>query len=385
MIYIFFICCLFIPEGLKGSSFSYLYWILMVGKYLGSIYFITEYISKFKISIVFKFFVCFHLTILISSFLNGSDLSIYRTWINATIPSLAAIAMIEIKCQAKSFMALDKIYYALLFLVVVNLIFMLFFPDGISFVETQGSSSTYREVGTHFLSVKNRLILWFLLLLLFNFLYNLRKFDSFYAKKDIIIYSIILLQLLYVESTTSILAILFFILSPVLYYWKQIRRAVSTFNFFLAYVSIMFFLIFFSHNSSFYEEFVTETLGKNIYMSGRTYIWDISLLKIMASPILGYGNAGNGNIIEWNGYLWYAHNLFLDILIQGGGIALLFFLCVIFSLFKKRKIDNKELFISTLSIGVIFILGISESFLNYPQLYICMSLNYYLKISKKES
>ncbi|WP_418056140.1 O-antigen ligase family protein [Priestia megaterium] len=60
-----------------------------------------------------------------------------------------------------------------------------------------------------------------------------------------------------------------------------------------------------------------------VSLSNRIYIWDIAYSKILQHPLLGWGNNSKGWIIEYNWYNYYAHNLVLDILIQGGIITML--------------------------------------------------------------
>lgn len=70
---------------------------------------------------------------------------------------------------------------------------------------------------------------------------------------------------------------------------------------------------------------IEKILKKNVSFTGRTAIWDKAIFLIKESPVFGYGVRNSGMINMPNGYAYYAHNAFLETMLQGGTIALIFF------------------------------------------------------------
>ncbi|MCD7790729.1 MAG: O-antigen ligase family protein [Bacteroides thetaiotaomicron] len=87
-------------------------------------------------------------------------------------------------------------------------------------------------------------------------------------------------------------------------------------------------------NSSFLTS-ITSALGRSNTFTGRASLWYGAVNLIMSRPWVGYGyTAGNINI--WGGS-YSSHNMFLELMIQGGIIYFAIFLCIIFYAFSRCR------------------------------------------------
>lgn len=79
-----------------------------------------------------------------------------------------------------------------------------------------------------------------------------------------------------------------------------------------------------------------DFLGKEITLTGRTYIWTSALKKIHAAPIMGYGYGEPA----FNHYV--AHNQILELLVNGGvALLLIFYIIYIYIGLQERSFSNE--------------------------------------------
>lgn len=111
------------------------------------------------------------------------------------------------------------------------------------------------------------------------------------------------------------------------------------------------------------NSFITETLNKDLTFTGRTFIWNKSLFFIK-NNFLGYGRGNNLLLNYFNG-INECHNIFLQVLLDGGIISLILFLLYFFKcqIFKGNFDKNSKIIInvSKLTIFSLMIIGLTES------------------------
>ena len=120
---------------------------------------------------------------------------------------------------------------------------------------------------------------------------------------------------------------------------------------------------------------IQDVLHKDITFSGRTYIWEMCIKMIPRHSLAGYGNFDSGWIIKWNGIMRNAHNLFFDILIQGGIILLagyLVFLLMVFITASDK--ENKKSQLILVLLFCLFVVMLCESFLDNNYIFLAYSL-----------
>ena len=125
---------------------------------------------------------------------------------------------------------------------------------------------------------------------------------------------------------------------------------------------------------------IQDVLHKDITFSGRTYIWEMCIKMIARHPLAGYGNFDSGWIIKWNGIMRNAHNLFFDILIQGGIILFAGYLVFLLTVFiTASDKENKKSQLILVLLFCLFVVMLCESFLDNNYIFFAYSLALVIK------
>lgn len=136
--------------------------------------------------------------------------------------------------------------------------------------------------------------------------------------------------------------------------------------------------------------FIQGVLHKSITLSARTMIWEKAKVIINQSLLFGYGMTDNGNFV-WHGYsanemgYWQAHNMWLQMLHDGGLITTSLFVYLICMCGKKLKKYN-NLFSVKVLLSVImtfFIMMISEIYSYTPYFFLLIFACYYIEYFEK--
>ena len=93
----------------------------------------------------------------------------------------------------------------------------------------------------------------------------------------------------------------------------------------------------------YYQELL-ELIGRDATLTGRTHIWQLGWEAALESPWLGYGYKtfwGYGGLARYI-LVGHAHNNFLDVLVELGGIGFILFLAVLFNYIKSALLLMKE-------------------------------------------
>lgn len=116
------------------------------------------------------------------------------------------------------------------------------------------------------------------------------------------------------------------------------------------FVSLLFF-VFMYRFEIFSRHFIREVAGN----SGRSAIWDAALKNLKLSPLFGFGP---GSIKLLHNYHLSCHNIYIEQLLWGGAVYLLFNIYICFRLlkeiFKLKKLD-KNYFIFNLAIFLAYL------------------------------
>ncbi|MBB6446842.1 O-antigen ligase family protein [Bacillus benzoevorans] len=160
-----------------------------------------------------------------------------------------------------------------------------------------------------------------------------------YKKQNIMLYLILVSGVLLCVATSA-RTILLSLLSIVLTYllWHSITRSKTIFySFFFFIIMIILAVTFIYPNLSEWDHYrdlerlVWEYTGKNIF-SGREVVWSHLISLISQQPFFGYGT---GTLVsDISNKTISAHNLYLQISLQGGYIGLSVFILLLFSIWK---------------------------------------------------
>lgn len=227
-------------------------------------------------------------------------------------------------------------------LIYINLICLFLFPGGMYL-----SHITYGAPNNWWMGYDNH---WFVFyygayfLALVNVLYGGNKWRSLFL--------ILVLHLTSLYTLSGVLVVGMLMMDILLilkiYQWKIFAFEVI----FSGGILLSIALVFFQTIGSI-QYVIENILGKSESMTARARIWKAVLGKIMEHPILG-----NGRFFNKQAQVLYglpaavnAHNMWLEILVEGGIAAFAIFVAIIFSISVKNK-KNKSVFYKVLLIPV---------------------------------
>lgn len=150
---------------------------------------------------------------------------------------------------------------------------------------------------------------------------------------------------------------------------------------FILSIFILFFILLVFDETNFLKG-ITNLLQKDITFSNRTIIWQMSLNNFLSSPIIGFGRGAIVATVNLYGDTFHdftsTHNIILQVLLEGGILAIIPFLTLIKLTLKKIKMSNDIGKISLLFFIAYFIAGLMESFANHFLFWIFMACLYVL-------
>ena len=111
--------------------------------------------------------------------------------------------------------------------------------------------------------------------------------------------------------------------------------------------------------------FIEDNIFANIFFkitgkarfTGRSFLWSESLKLIRKSPIIGYGRISKGYLNVWNA-TYSSHNVVLEILLEGGIIALLIWISCLLNSLTLLK-DIKEFKVRRVLLSTVFVILIA--------------------------
>ncbi|MBO4952675.1 MAG: O-antigen ligase family protein [Lachnospiraceae bacterium] len=227
-----------------------------------------------------------------------------------------------------------------------------------------------REEDIFFLGRYNQITCYIIVAILLLYLcYSSGKIKTF---EFITSATIILLNKLYVPSATLTICIIIMLLSFVLTKLpRRIVKLITPLNVSILLV-VLFYILTISFNFGFMAK-IFERLGKDVTLSQRTEIWKIVYVTLASFKNLVFGlgeKSGGAYITIWTGNTFSAHNLFLQLMLEGGIILLGIYLYMYFCTLRNvRKInDNNQRARICLIVLVYFISCMTEVFPIYMNL-----------------
>lgn len=245
----------------------------------------------------------------------------YWSLANYVLTILTFCMLLELCLRDSPRMALDMLVYPMTVLVWINFILLCIFPKGLCV----GGSYFYVY---HFLGIDN---FQAPILIPYMFLVALRSTMKT-GDLDWFAYCMIgvcALSLLLVWSATGLMGLAVALMFLLFFYQ---RRGQTLFNFVTA--ECVGFGLFFSvvlfRLQNLFAFFIEGVLHKGLSFTGRTDIWDKAIAMFLKSPFLGYGLGQKGKVYRLSkGKYYHAHNVFLEILMEGGIFSLIAYLLML--------------------------------------------------------
>lgn len=249
-------------------------------------------------------------------------------------------------------------------LIIINLLSMILFPDGLSkvIVPEGGFSILY------FLGHDNSLILYIMPCFIISeyFILKEKKIIRIWGQR--MFQAVLIASIVYAKVGMSIV----WIVSTVIVYRillnKLVDKRVNTIVLIVIPIVLNIVMVLLQRQIDVVSYLAQSILGKSATFTGRTYVWENSLKLIVGQSVLGHGYFGNSLMPNLLGYQ-QAHNLVLQLLIIGGIILLVYYIFVIYKLVKKTFTSSNRLsaFCRAVIVGYL-IYTVGEAQFNYKML-----------------
>lgn len=302
--------------------------------------------------------------------LHGGD---YKIYIRASVHLIAVLLVVSYELRRRDNCLTEFIAWFFNILLIINLVFLILKPEGIGTLLTYSEDMAYRQLDrVNFLEVDNRLSLPVLIAIMSSFMLPDKKINK-----------VLRIISLAVGGATNVLTMsgtglgsfcVMLVYVVFVHKTKLREKLVNMKTLLIAYFGCTLLIVYAGMIPPL-RTIIQDVLHKDITFSGRTYIWESCLKMISFHPVIGYGNFDSGWIIKWNGIMRNAHNLFFDILIQGGIVLLLgyiIFLLTVFITATDKKNRKSQLLLVTLF--CLFVVMLCESFIDNNYIFLAYSM-----------
>ena len=303
----------------------------------------ASYIRRngYKISSFIIIVFLFQFELYFSTFLNNGS---YSSLFCQIILILVKVILVYIYIK----IALKAMIIILFTFAIINTIDLLLTPK--LNIENQSFNT--------FLGMDNRYVFFLLPLCTFSIVYSILQ----YNKLSIFSYITIILsifQLLYTWSVSAMTSMIILLLFAAIFSKMNIFKKINLKTYLIIIVVLNILLVFFQVQY-YFEDFVVNVLHKDLALSGRVYTWNLGIEKWKDNMLFGIG----GRTVSFLQDIYYgtnahAHNLFLNILVNGGIVLLAILFILYFEIDKKLKICENKQISSILSFSIFLILFLS--------------------------
>ena len=323
------------------------------------------YKDRKKISIISWLLLLYELIIVFSAIYNHG--SIVFACSNA-LKILTMVLVLEYYLKKKPKTLLDSMFIVMSIFLVINSLSILF-PNTLA-INNNG-------VHIYFLGIRTR----FSDLIFPYLLVSITK--NFEIKKNfpLLIFSIVisLFNIIYVKIGTAVGGIIIFsflyLLDKKFSILKIITAPVSVFGALALNASICFFRI-----QNIFAFFIEKVLHENLSLTNRTIIWDRALEILKNNWILGLGiQDGQARFVPYRGRLVQAHNQILQIVYEGGILALVTYFVAIFISVTRIDRKNKLFSVCIAMLTTVIIMMTVERYGRYVYFYSILYFTYYAK------
>ena len=311
--------------------------------------------------------IIYNLTMVISTILNsGNVIGCIGTTINTTALVMLTEIMLreDVDLMFRSYIRLLDIY------LIINTI---------SLILPVGVLSLDQPTPIFFLGIDNRFIFYYLPIIYFRFCYSYYKFNRL-QKMDIFIYLLCLFTLIYRWCVGAMLGLLIYI--PFLLFIvnsKFLEKICNLFTYFITAL-VSNYLIVVVGIQTYFQDFIENTLKKDITFSARTLVWQFTMEWIKQKPIIGNGYEYSEVIMKKNRGANHPHNYMLTILYRGGIILFSIFVCmIVLAAIKMRKfMDKKITKMIAFTIFASLMMSLMDSF-DFALFFVMIQLGYHIE------
>lgn len=293
--------------------------------------------------------LCLALGCLALASLLANDLSLYsftEFWAPACAGGLLARAL----CQSYLRESLWAMLLVSSAVSIVNLVTVLVFPSGIPGL----------GLGMHYFfnGHRNQAIIAILPSIFASLMLDEVKGRSC-SVRSVALAAIGLCQVLLAYSATSLVVLVMATAGAVLLVFKRVRRVLNIYTYLAAYAVVFLSVVVF-RLQDIVGSSMLAALGKDVTFTGRTVIWDGAIREVLSvNPLLGCGYDS-----FWNGsaMVGSAHNMILEILVQGGFLGVVVFVALLLLTARNlyARSAARSVALVSLAIACFLLIGLTE-------------------------
>lgn len=321
--HVFFILCLLFPHfepGYFNDTGGTIDLFYNICKVISAFIILILYLKRGKTSYLFISFTMLWLYF----FLNNTVKNGFSMGEIIRILSYIIVAMlVEYYVDKQARMLICSLVFLYEFLVIVNFITILIFPEGM--YETKFQWQNY------FLGFRNSFILYFIPCMTFEIIWA--KYTGQWWRATIMFIVCFVSAAFSGSATCLLITITYIVLFMAgIYCYKIFNILVVTFSYIAVFLAVVIFRL------QTLLEPLFNALGRNITMTGRTIIWDYTIQKIIQNPLTGYGKQSAEYRMAQIPNVYgasHAHNFFLEHLYCGGFIQLILLIVWLGLLYKN--------------------------------------------------
>lgn len=313
------------------------------------------------------------LVLLVSTIINGGSMrELVVTWGDG----LALVALCEMGFSTCGKEFASNLRNAVCCIFLVNFATVLVFPNGIWRVTTNGwwyegywvlghrNSITFASIAAVFLSAlvdttKNRRI----------------------STLSIVTYLAAILTAVATWSATNVVVTFVMVVGSLIVVFCGEAFRIPSMQSFAAYAAVWIGVVLFQVQQ-YLAPFIETVLRRDATFTTRTYLWELSIDKISASPLIGYGVQlpANNGLTDYNPQFIHTHNGFLEVAYTGGIASLIItlFLLVLAFLRIDRIQTAQSKNLVTLALLCALVNGLTEPFFGVPYFFLLIAISYYL-------
>lgn len=347
-------------------------WMALTGLVVSTVYF-RRYVLKRDVSGIQKAVMFFMATLLISTIMGTKNFSSYiKTYFKWLSISVYTEMLIKNNLDG----LLKNLSNVIFSYIIINIISMFIFPQGIA--NPDGLTPVF------FLGNDNTTTLTLVLGTLFIVLSSYYYYEKL---NKISVLAVALVTGLYVRnwSVTALISMSILIFYLVFLYKRNKKQKIFNYENYIILGIILFGAIVIFRIQNNFAEIIEAILHKSVDFTGRTQIWDNCINYIKQRPLLGWGVDEFENRLNSIG-IFHAHCMYLNILLEGGIIALLAFYKIFWVIFKKIKnVKNCEIKnMISFAFLIYFISGLVEVYQDSQLIYVFIVMTYFVDVINKK-
>lgn len=262
---------------------------------------------------------------LLATIINNSNLPSVLYYFSKSF-GLIVVLYYFLHMESRAFWRVLSDYFALA--VYLNTLITLLYPQG--FITAQ--SINLMDKGIFLLGERNQIMPYYLISIAVSKIYF--EYTGEKQRRGLFLFVCCMISEYFYKSSTAaigiaVFAILYFtdftkILSKVKKMSWSRRRLIAVGG----GIAFLYYLVVVYRIQNKLSDLIYFLFKKDATFSTRTIIWDYALRMIKESPVFGYGGTAT-KYITVGRYVFNCHNVFLQVMIMGGGIMTVIFIWMI--------------------------------------------------------